>query len=117
MSLSKYRLKLPELKPEECRGIEMQEALEEIKYSRHCLVIYEPHRGPTEVLLTGLNKELFASILALLCQHPELLQFLKLLVIATEKVLKYDKRGMSFAEQISDWIEKNLSEVTPKTEK
>lgn len=86
MTPDKFVIKCPTQEPEKCRGVEMHEALEEIKYSEHCLVLYSPYGRPCQMMFTGFNKKVFALIVVLLAESKKLFQFLKLAIVTVEKL-------------------------------
>lgn len=115
MNLSKYRLKFPLLKPEECRFEKMEYVLEEIKFSKNCLVIYEPHSGPVELLFTGLDEDMLASCIVLMAHHRQLYQFLKMAIIAVDRMDKPGKGSMKFYDEVVKFIKENFNDIVPES--
>jgi hypothetical protein len=86
MTLDKFKVKCPTLDPERCRGVDMEKALVEIKFSEDCLVLYAPYGKPCEMMFTGFNKRVLAMIVVLLTQYKTLYDFLKLALLTTDKL-------------------------------
>ena len=117
MSLSKYRLKFPLLKLEECRYEKMEEVLQDLKHSKNCLVIFEPYSGPVELLFTGLNEDMLTSSIVLMAHHRQLYQFLKMAIIAVDRMDKPGKGGIKFHDEASKFIKENYNEIVPSSGK
>jgi len=115
MSLSKYRLKFPEFKPGECRGVDMKEALEAIKFSRNSISMYQTDTGEVEYLFTGFDEELMATLIVLMSCRPKLHQFLKLGVVITDELRKSNKKGVQLYEEAIKFVRENLSQEVPTT--
>jgi hypothetical protein len=94
MTPDKFIIKCPTLEPERCRGVDMEKALEEIKFSEHCLVLYAPYGKPCQTMFTGFNKKVFAMIVVLIVESATLFKFLKLAIVTAEK-LKTKRHGKS----------------------
>jgi hypothetical protein len=86
MTPDKFIIKCPTLEPKRCRGVDMEKALEEIKYSEHCLVLYAPYGKPCQTMFTGYNKEVLAMMVVLLAESKTLRDFFKLALVTTEKL-------------------------------
>ena len=114
MSLSKYRLKFPEFKPGECRGVDMKEALETIKFARNSLSMYQTDTGEVEYLFTGFDEELMATLIVLMSCRPRLHQFLKLSVVITDELRKSNKKGIQVYGEAMKFVKENLSEELPR---
>ena len=115
MSLSKYLLRFPEFKPEECRGANMQRALEEIKFSRNCLVMYQADSGEVEYLFTGFDEELMATLVVLMSLRPKLQQYMKLAVIITDQLRKSNSKGVQLYNEAIKFVRENLSQEIPSS--
>jgi hypothetical protein len=113
MSLSKYRLSFPKFEPQECRGLSMREVLEEIKYSRNCLVIYQADKGQAEYLFTGFDEDLMATVIVLMSVRPKLHQFLKLAVVINDKLKKSAPKGTDLYNEAIKFIKTSLSNENP----
>jgi hypothetical protein len=111
MSLSKYRFKFPLLNPEELRGVDMEYALQEIKFSRNCLAIIQPHGKPVEVFLTDFNEDLLSSLVVMLNANHELYQFLKMAIFAKEQLEKNYKKGEIYYEKITAFVDQSFRHV------
>ncbi|MCA2611904.1 MAG: hypothetical protein IM521_19305 [Microcystis sp. M27BS1] len=86
MTPDKFIIKCPTLNPEKCRGIDMEKALEEIKFSKHCLVFYESYNKGCKMMFTGFNKEVFSMLVVLLAESKTSFDFLKLAIVTVEKL-------------------------------
>lgn len=117
MSKSKYSWTIPNIEPEELRELKMEDALDRIKFSKHLFAFVVPHKGTTEILLTGLNKDFFEYILVIILQFPKVMKFFKMVIIAAEALQKSPRKGMTFAEIAGNWVQENFSGILPHDEK
>lgn len=111
MTPDKYRFKIPYLRPELCRGANTEETLQDIKFSRHCFVLYSPYDGPVEFFSTDFGEELFIHFLVMMGECEEFYKFLKLAVHSHEKLCKQPKKGMTLAERAKRYVNEKLSFV------
>lgn len=116
MTPDKVKLKFPYIRAEKCRDCKMEEALDEIKFSKYCFVLYEPYEMPVELLFTGFNRHILQSFLVMMGQLDELYKFLKLAVICHEKIGKKGQIGMDYTQRVIKYIDENLNDMIPKKE-
>jgi hypothetical protein len=116
MSLSKYRLRLPDLEPEECRGQAMQDLLEDFKYSKNLFAIFQPYSGPAEVVTTGLNNETITVMTVLMLEDEKILKFLKLSVVSAEKLKTSWEAGIKFRKKAIEYIRTHFANYLPTDE-
>lgn len=112
MRPSKFRFRFNSPKPEECTDISMHEALDAIKYSCNCFVLYSQCDGQVEVLFTGLNEQVFFDFIIMMCRDERFLKFIKLAVISTERIKRIDKKGMDFAVVAAKYIQETFGGIT-----
>lgn len=107
MTPDKFKIKCPTLDPEKCRGVDMDKALEELKYSEHCLVLYAPYGNPCQMLFTGFNKDVLAMIVVLLTEYKTLRDFLKLAIVTTDRFgsKRRDKTKMEFLNEVEGYVD------------
>lgn len=117
MSPDKFRIKFPSYEPELIRDNKTEEVLQDIKFSKHCFILYEPYDGPVEFLFTGFNEPLLVSFLVMLGQHEELHKFLKTAIICHEKLCKEKKKGMDLYSRALVFVKKHLESFTANQEK
>ena len=117
MSLDKYRLRFPLDIPEKCREEKMEEVLEEIKFSRNCFVVFERFKGSMDLLFTGLNENMLATFVVLMCKQKQIFQFLKMCVIVAERLMKDNKKGMVTYNEAVKYCKENFSGLTPSDNK
>lgn len=110
MTPNKFTIKCPTLQPERCRGVDMHNALEEIKYSEHCLVLYAPYGRPCQMMFTGFNKNVFAMIVVLLADSVTLLKFLKLAIVTVEKLgsKRQEKTKGDFLKEVEAFVDNHF---------
>ena len=110
MTPDKFIIKCPTLQPEKCRGVDMEKALEEIKYSEHCLVLYAPYGKPCETMFTGYNKKMLATIVVLLAESKTLHDFLKLALVTTNRLgtKRYSKAKMDFLKEVESFVDNHF---------
>lgn len=111
MSLNKYRYKLTEIYPEECRGQKMIELLEDMKYSKNCLAIFQPYSGSVEYVLTGFNEDMLASLTVLMCSDENIYKFLKLALVSTEKFKSSWDKGFKFHNESVKYLRQHFKEI------
>lgn len=106
MTPDKLKIKCPSLEPQRCRGVDMAEALEEIKYSEHCLVLYAPYGNPCQMMFTGFNKDVFAMIVVLLAEYKTLHDFLKLAVVTNDRLStkRHGKSKSAFLKEVEAYV-------------
>lgn len=116
MTPDKFKIKCPTLEPERCRGLEMHNALEEIKYSEHCLVLYAPYGNPCQMMFTGFNKEVFAMIVVLLSEYKTLHDFLKLAIVTADKLgtKRHGKSKVDFLKEIEAYVDTRFDKESLK---
>ncbi len=107
MTPDKFKIKCPTLEPERCRGVDMKEALEEIKYSEHCLVLYAPYGKPCQMMFTGFNKEVLAMVAVLLGEYKTLHDFLKLAIVTVDRLgaKRHGKSKADFLKEIEAYVD------------
>ncbi|MGN6296748.1 MAG: hypothetical protein ACTHM7_08210 [Ginsengibacter sp.] len=114
MSLNKYWFKLNSHLPENCRCSKMEEALEDIKFSKDCITIWTDYNNCPNLLTTGLTVDLFETLLVRMVIDEPLLQFFKLAVIVSEDYIKDNKKGLETLEISKKYINERLAEYLPE---
>lgn len=107
MTPDKFRIKCPTIEPKRCRGVDMEHALDEIKFSEHCLVLYAPYGKPCQVMFTGYNKEVLAMIVVLLAESKTLHDFLKLAIVTVDKLgtKQHGKSKTNFLKEVEAYVD------------
>ena len=85
-------------------------ALEEIKFSKNCLVMYQADTGEVEYLFTGFDEELLATLVVLTSIRPKLQQYLKLAVVITDQLRKSNSKGVQLYDEAIKFVRENLSQ-------
>lgn len=117
MSPNKYAFKAPYDKAEMIRGIDMDNTLQDLKYSENCLAFYSPYGGlPSLAVFTALNKKTFSMMVVLMCEFKSIFRFMKLAVATAERLIKkgVDKRKVEFQKTVEDFIENTIQFEVPQ---
>jgi hypothetical protein len=113
MCLNKYWFKLSSNLPENCRCSKMEEALEDIKFSKDCITIWTGYNNCPNLLTTGLTVDLLETLLVRMVIDEPLLQFFKLAVIISEDYKKDNKKGLETLQQVSKYVNEKLAGYVP----
>lgn len=116
MSLNKYWFKLNCNLPKKCRCAKMEEALEDIKFSKDCITIWTDHNNSPNLLTTGLTVNLLESIVVRMVNDKPLLEFFKLAVVISEDYKKDNKKGLETLDEVSKYVNEKLADYVPADE-
>jgi len=95
-------------------GVDMEKALEEIKFSEDCLVLYAPYGKPCQMMFTGFNKRVLATIVVLLAQYKTLYDFLKLALVTADKLgtKRHGKTKEDFLKEVEAHVDSHFDKDT-----